>query len=613
MVNKHFDRFFILPQGAVMTEGGGLDIQDNVLALVDIKKVTKRGAKVVGSLAGYRKDYKGLEFRQGTSKKLGGRNISDKAYASQPFSINEVVGVYASFPQRSEIAVDDVIWGYNGIDPNTKFPFHKGDRVPLILQLGGGALDQLNLPHGKVVIEDFLFADECQWMPEILHCVDCDPCEEVNIIPGLLRLIDRIKRYRLPGGAQVEEFVEVLPIIPDKPEPNPAPTVMNFFCITICDTGDDNALNLVQQQVPTLKVARIERNGSMSTYKVMKEGAAPAAFNQTLASIIKGCDDCPDGYNAVTGGYFYSVTLEDDGEDLTAKIEALPGLVAGTAQKIEGQFHGVGLYAAVLSAKLTDEQLDTFVEANPTAEIQFGAKIPDYCSNPAITTINWTACGSCEVTTQKWYITAPDDECGQSILPKLQEAYPDLVIEAYDSVMPPAACQHAFVTTVPTNMVCDQCDDIFKDLFRSEAPEPYGERFWTLVAPETTQVSHMVGIRFIGKKKKISPSACLINDIRYEEDSVRIAVSGGTPGEIREGINIYNHPINVEYLSRYQPVTHKGGEILNLERASRAFFSGFEMHGTLLEQTFAGETYRIDPNAQYAYLGVEMEQQKGQV
>lgn len=188
------------------------------------------------------------------------------------------------------------------------------------------------------------------------------------------------------------------------------------------------------------------------------------------------------------------------------------------------------MYTVAVSKKLTKADIDAFVETNPTATVTFVAKTADMCSNPTVTTVSWEACGSCKISKEAYEITLPDDECGGSAKAELQAAFPYLTIEDYGT---PGGCQHKFKTTVVTNMVCDECDDIFKDFFVSKAPESYRGRNWKrlgAVAGDSTIIADPLpknckcGILFRGIDYMISPSDCLIDRLTFQEGSVRIAV-----------------------------------------------------------------------------------------
>ena len=63
---------------------------------------------------------------------------------------------------------------------------------------------------------------------------------------------------------------------------------------------------------------------------------------------------------------------------MSTTVESLPNVVADTVNKMS-QIKGSGLYIAATSKKLTDEEISTFVEANPTAIIYYVAKTSDMC------------------------------------------------------------------------------------------------------------------------------------------------------------------------------------------------------------------------------------------
>ena len=74
---------------------------------------------------------------------------------------------------------------------------------------------------------------------------------------------------------------------------------------------------------------------------------------------------------------------------------------------------------------------------------------------------------------------------------ELQAAYSDLTI-VVDSQ---AACQTTYSTTVTTNVVCDECDDLFEGLFSSEAPVDFDLVPWQKAA-KVYDENALMGIRF---------------------------------------------------------------------------------------------------------------------
>lgn len=609
-IHKPYDRHIICPPHAKLADVDSLLLQEGQIAIYDIEgETTANGLKAITDFKGCRTDKQNYQIRVGRNEMVQSRTSDDKSYSTPTFAIDEIIDVYASAPAKDEITVDEVIFGFNGIDDNTAISARKGDRIPIKIKMTGRPFELRNYPMGEVVIEDYILFDDCPGKPDL--CEECDPCEEVNILAAVMKTIERIKNQPIAGGAKVGDFLEIKPIHScDAVAKEPVETDMNFYCMTTCDTGDAYALSMLKAAYPGLNIKLVGRDQSTSKYQVMKEGAKPADYEQKLSSIMKGCSECPEGYTKVEGGVIYAVTLEDDGTDHSTVVEGLEGAVAGSAIKADAQHNGIGMYTVAVAKKLTKAQISTFVDANPTATVSYVATTKDMCNNPTVTTVSWTACGSCKVSKDAYEITLPDDECGNSAKEELQAAYPDLVIEDYGT---PGGCQHKFKTTVVTNMVCDECDPIFRDFFVSKAPASYRQRNWkklgavagdNTVIPDPLPKNCKVGILFKGIDYLISPSDCLIDKLTFEEGSVKISVTGGYPDEQREGISTYFNPIHTEYKSHWAPRTHVGANLLGAEKQSRMYFDFRESHRGPMERSFTNEETRLDLMKQYADFSV---------
>lgn len=611
-IHNPYQRYVICPPHAKLADIDSLLLQEGQIAIYDVEgEQTENGLKALMNFNGCPKDKQRYEIRIGRNDIVHSRVSDDKSFSTPPFAINEILEVYASAPKKSEISVDEVIFGYNGIDPETAIKAEKGDRIPVHLKLSGRPFELRGYPNGEVYIDDYILVERCPKL--VSQCDDeCDPCEAVDLLPNILAFIDRIKKQPIAGGGVVGDYVEITPIHSCETQADQTPTEvdMNFYCMELCDTGDAYALAQVKAAYPGLDIKRVDRKLAMSKYQVMKEGAKPSDYEQKLSSILKGCDECPEGYTEVEGGLIYAVTLEDDGSDMSSVVETLDGAVATTAKKMSGQENGVGFYTVALSKKLTNAKMAEFVKTNPTATVTFVAKTADMCSNPTVTKTSWTACGSCKVSKEVYAITLPDDECGESALKELKEAFPYLTIEDYGT---PGGCQHQFKTTVVTNMVCDDCDPIFRDFYISKAPESYRGRNWKRLGALANDSSTIFdplpknckcGVKFKAKDYLISPSDCLIDHLVFEEGSVRIAVNGGYPDEQREAISSYFKPIHTEYKSHWAPRTHLGAELLSRERQSRRYFDFNETHRNYMERVFTNEETRLNLLTQYADFAV---------
>lgn len=615
MIHRPFDRHIICPPHAKLDDVDSLLLQEGQIAIYDLEgEVGENGLKAITDFKGADKNEQKYVLRVGRNEIPRSRISDDKDYSTPAFSLNEIIEVYASAPKTKDIKVDEVIFGYNGIDDNTAIQAEKGDRIPIKIRLTGRPFELRNYPNGEVTIYDYIDIARCPAAQTLGPCEDCDPCEAVDLLPAILETIERIKNQPIAGGAKVGDFVEIKPIHScDPAEKQPVEEAMNFYCMEMCDTGDAYALMQLRAAYPGLDIKRVDRKLSVSKYQVMKEGAAPEDYEQKLSSIMKGCEDCPEGYSEVEGGIIYAVTLEDDGADQSTIVEGIANAVSGTAKKMDGQYNGAGLYTVAVSKKLTKAEIAAFAETNPTATVRYVATTKDMCSNPTVESVSWTACGSCKISKDAYEITLPDNECGESALEELRAAYPDLDIDDYGT---PAGCQRKFKTVVVTNMVCDECDPIFKDFYVSKAPAPYRGRNWKKlgavagdgqIIEDPLPKNCKCGILFRGIDYMLSPSDCLVDKMVFEEGSVRIAVQGGYPDEQREAISTYYDPIHTEYKSHWEPRTHLGANLLDAERESAMYFDNRSIDSCLIGRMFKNEETRLDFLSQYADFSVTIQ------
>lgn len=596
MKNGPEDRFFTIPAGAVMKEGGSLNLVRGQIGLFNINDVDVDGLQAVSSLDGLPKREKVLELRAGGPKSSGSRMASDKSFSSMPFSVFDVVDVYAKAPQITKPLVDCLILGYNGIDPETAFKMEKGIRIPVKLSMTGRQLGRFGFPSSYVTVEDVILPEECTNDP--LSCdAPCDPCGAVDTLTPVLNFIDRLNEQPVYGNVKVKDLVNISIIKKCDNMSTPTTEDVNFFELHVCDAGASYSLGLVQAQYPGMKIKRAGRNGAISIYKVMTKEDSLPDYNKKLSAILPDCGTCTVGDKVGENGYLYSVILEDDGADMSSTVEGLTNAVAGTAKKENGQVNGIGMYSVVLTKKLTKANLKTFMTANPTATVQYACTVRSMCQDPAIESIAWTKVGTCKISTAKYQITFPDDECGNSGLAELQAAYPELTIS---QVGDGSGCQHRFETTVYTkNMVCPECDPIFEDLFQVEAPEPYLNRQWQLVEhPNQWSGNCLVGVKFESKLFKIDPSICLAEGISYAEDSLELQVTAGYPEELVQNSKINPFGlVHVEYLSHAVPRMMLGADMRELESESYGYFKGREQLRGNVAQALNDEVTLIPENS----------------
>lgn len=606
-LNRAFDRPFFVINGAVKTTGGSLDLAKGQLALIDQSVTTVNGAKVVASANGKAKDAKDFVLRLGVSDREPNRSYTNKDESTMPFSLNDIVGLTVSAPERTEQSLDEVIIGYDGFNANTAFNFQTGDAYfRLSLELKGGAVAFRGGSGDSEVVNINVEVPECD---PFNNCEDCDECGPVDCKTITLEAIERLKRKQLSGGLTVDQLVDITPVFSCDTPAVLDEVPYDYYCLDVCDTGTDEALALVAAQYNT-KVIRTNRVGATSSYQLLlpREAGAPEDFMQTIASLIKGCEDCPEGYSEVPGGFVYAVTVEDDGVDLTATLEAeVPNLVAGTVIKAEGQNYGVGYYTFVVTDKLKDSDISTllsFDEAMSTATFSKPFKVSSICDNRTVSKTAWTLCGTCNVIEQTYSIVLPDTECGNDRLDELNSYYDtEVVIATVGESEDRQACQTRYLTTVVSNIVCDECDPIFKDYYITSAPESYDTYKWELVSTPSTLPSGncLCGIRFKSREFILQGDEALRDLVGFTETSTQIRVAAGYPEEIREGIGrLPKGRYEPKYLSRWIPRTHLAGNLRAFENEGRAYFRGLNYRKDYLGRLLRGETSNMeDESKQY--------------
>lgn len=693
--HRPMERHLILSNGAVKTSGGSLKLAKGQLAFVDTSATTPDGAKVVSSFVGKPKKDKVFELRLGVSDdRIANRSRSNKAMSTVPFSLAEVKDLRVETPGVLEQKVDEVIIGWDGITPGSQFDFKTGDYpFQIALEVSG---DPVGYMGGGTNTEIAVVRVEIPDCDPLNTCETCDGCAAVDCKAVTMEAIERLRRKQVAGGLELQELVEITPVFDCDTDVTATEIDYVWYTLDVCDTGSDNALSLVSAQY-NVPVERIARVGSTSTYQMLlpDTAGAPADYSQTIASFVKGCQDCPSTYTATPNGFLYVFTIEDDGANQQMAITSMPNYVANTVTK-SGNDYGVGYYTALFSQKLTDAQIAAFASISAST-IDLAGSVESLCRKSGSTTTAWVEGDICSAVEETYSIILPDADCGVNRLAELQTAYPNhtitlkpsgisnraltltgtsgtanikvnnvnylatfatnltttannfvtahgaallalgitvtaaagvLTFKATDAIVAgititnvttdlagtlaaavtiplEAACQGAYQTKVISNIVCDECDPIFKDFYVTEAPENFDNRSWTKEVNTTTSPSGncKCGIRFKAKPFRISPEEALRGNINFLETSAEIRVSAGYPEEIREGIGrIPEGAIVGQYLSRKVDRTMLGGLLRNKEAESVAYFLGENPNSTYIKKLLNGGLSVIDNDfAQYVH------------
>ena len=583
-LHKSQDLYFTTIDGNVKRTGGSSKLAMGQVAIVDLSKgASIDGAYVVDDFGALSKRAQ-LEIRCGAPDLGVTRSLDNKSTTSIPFTLNDVVDLRVDAPKKTGISVDDFIIGYNGA-AGSEISLDNGDNEVFQLSLSGKAMEYLGYKDGCATVQFQIEAPN-----EGTKGTDWTDHQIVE------QAIEVLQRYELIGQVPLTDYVDIIPV-------NSTAAGLGggtqFYELTLSDDSTFSDLARVQAQYPTLDIKVKSVNEGSTTY-ITIAGALPAGYQVTIADLIKGCEDCPAGYTQFTDGFVYQITAESDGVDQAGAIEAaIPGAEAKSSVLV-GEEDGKSTYTIVTDDALTQAEIDTFL-ANATfvgsTILLIAEDVAELCNSDAepVTTA-WVAGEECTASTETYTITLADDECGNNRLAELQAAYSDLTI-VVDSQ---AACQTTYSTTVTTNVVCDECDDLFEGLFSSEAPVDFDLVPWQKAA-KVYDENALMGIRFRAKTNILSGSENFRDDMDFVADSVRLSLVGGFPTNVNESYNLgTNGRYTVKLLSRFEPPINWGGNLRNFEDMGRVYFEGARRHeGNNYGKFVFGEETKLKGTAQY--------------
>ena len=691
MIHKPADRTFFVPAGAVKTTNGTNNLVDGQLMIAQYEGASSDGLKRAINLSAKNPSAKDLVIKVGVDKKVKSRSYEYKDASSQAFALEDIVELKVNAPKVTQALTDEVIVGYNGHDAATALSFKAGDNnFNLKLKISGGSL---GWSGGNMETEEFFISQPIAKANPYNSCTDVDPCDAVPCRPIIMEMVENLRNREISGGRKLSELVDIIPIFSCNQEDSVSD--LTYYTLEVCDTGDSNALALVQEQYEA-PVKRLARNGSISTYQILVS-ATPEAYEQGLASIMANCDTCPDGYDLVEGGEVYSFAV---GVSVTPVEGNFPGAVTGTMQ-LQGNDGQVKVYTILLDNKLTDAEITTLIGTYPTLQVDYIGTKSAVCENDTIVEVDWVAGESCGVAERTYRMTLADTVCGESRLAELQGVYPDYTVEiapsgetltvatitftgtsgtanvniggvdylatfasnlattsanfvtahaaavatatggtltlvankpvftvntddyvpvtvtnattnlagtvataATDILLESIACQTTYQITVGTNMVCEECDEIFKDYYTSVAPHPYDGNAWTAYFEDAVVESDdcLCGIRFIGRLWEMNPETALMYRVPFIEDSVDIEVSAGFSDytDLQTSGVDFKQRVPVQKIREKQSRDQVAGNLLCLERTNSIYFTDFGKDWDLLRRKLTGrETGFSDLSKQY--------------
>lgn len=181
----------------------------------------------------------------------------------------------------------------------------------------------------------------------------------------------------------------------------------------------------------------------------------------------------------------------------------------------------------------------------------------------------------------------------------------------YASTATTGACQAVYSTNVVSSIICDECDPVFLDSFKANAPEPFEFHEWEqiVVAPNANS---LMGVRITGKPFDMMPTEATIDQVPFFETSADIKVNGGyIETVVASFAPQYSNPFNVVRLSRKQDRDSLGYHLRQFEEAARMYFSGIRRHkNNLFAKAIFGEESVLKFDKQYVIYHIYVHDSK---
>lgn len=603
MAYKPKDQFFpALVEGNVRTVGSSLTLGVGELAFVDVSRTTKQGVKVLEDFTNLPADAK-LAIRIGEMGGDFGRTGDNKAISTIPFVLSDVKGLRVSAPERNGVLVDDFVIGFNGKD-GSEIKVDTATNETIELRIAGNLLGMYGMPNreytAKVNLTGPIKGDKNTTSNNA-------PANEWTDHELVENAYLELRKHKIPGGIPITNFLDIMLVNSENPKTIPG-TGVKFYSVTVADNGFSTDLGKIQAKYPELEIKATSHESGKSTYTAIA-AAKPVNYQAERDFVLKGCKSCPSGYTEIKDGFVYQVTLENDAANETAKVQGLPGAETGSA-KLNATDGDVNTYSVVVAKKLTEAQIKAFITANKTAKVTLIAEdVADLCksaqNNPSIA---WVEGKECYISTETYTITLSDNECGDSRLPELKLAFPDLTITEGAS----KHCQRTYTTKVGTNLVSEECSEIFRDIFESEAPDSFDNVFWEK-APKVYSGTAKMGIRVRGKRASLSGGEFLRDEMPFFDDSVEISISNGYPETVTE--NNLSNPQNVfavKYFSRKAPAHNLGGNLRKYEEEAQMHFRGRNRYvGNNYGKMVSGQETRFEGLKSYIVYALDIVTTKG--
>lgn len=595
---------FVTNEGLVMDNGYSTRLAKGQFGIVD-KGATPSalGMAVVDTFPTTPKD-RLFELKLGIAPLTPTRSQSNKAYSSMPFKLSEVVDIKVNSPKLG-VSVDEFIIGYDGINNDSALVLTNGDNEVIDITLSGEAIGMLGYPEAKVTVKLYLEAPNTGTftMHEIVE-----------------KGVERLKDVTLSGGVPITDYIDVTPV-----NSTNALTISGlsytFVNLAVNDAGNASALALVQAQYPDYLVKResfsVGAGGGISKYTtIVPAGVTLTAFSQVITSQDSDCAGLPDCTDVTTSiswtsgascnaiGKTYTLQLKDDEcgvNKLDAIQAAYPNLTVAVNTDTANWRQVVTLSGVSGNASLVINGV-TYTEAFAT---NLTTTAGNFVTSHAATIL--TATGAVVTSSGATIIITDSSESFPTV-----SAVAGGLVETLSEVVgvgtaATGACQTVYKTTVYTDIVCEECSPLLRDLFVAEAPEPYEFVNWEAAAV-TYSSSAKMGIRLKSKVNIFAGSEEYRDELPFVYSSTRISIANAAPGTVSESFKQgSNGRFAVKVLSIGTEPEAAGGQFYDLEERTRVYFENRQrLAGNNYGKLVLGQESHLKPTVQYVDYSIRI-------
>lgn len=587
---------FVVNDGQVMTNGYSTRLAKGQFGIVDKGgSPTALGMPVVNSFSSTPKN-RLFELKLGIAPLTPTRSQSNKAYSSMPFKLSEIVDIKVNAPQVG-ITVDEFIIGYDGINADTALVLTNGDNEVIDITLSGEAIGMLGYPGATVTVKLHLEAPNTGTftMHEIVE-----------------KAVLRLKDITLVGGVPITEYLTITPV-------NSTNTTSvlgqahQFFTLKVQDNGNHSALGLVQAQYPTHLVKRESytpgtANAGVSTYVILAPvGTILSDFEQVLTTQDGDCGspDCTTSTNEISWSAdatcvakpkVFTLQLGDDcnGSRLGEVEDANQDLniFVDSDADYEDTVYLAGSAGSIIVTLGSTSYTTTYnTSLSQTAD--------DFVTTHAAAILAATGL----------VVTSPGD---QLFFVGSQAAVSSIVAsgtlndgtggisQQEGTLVEGVACQTVYKTVVFSEVVCEECSPLLRDLFVSDAPVPVGFVHWTEEAPVYDEEA-LMGIFIKSKVNILAGSEEYRDSLPFVYSSTRLSIANQAPGMVTESFSMgTNGRFNVKLLSIATEPEAMGGQFYDMEERTRVYFENRQrLAGNNYGKLVLGQESHLKPLTQY--------------